>query len=65
VLGAESVCYGRPGKGRLEGGVALPLSGKNFVSYSRLASLLDRNFVHSQVADIVVESYEALAGAHK
>lgn len=65
VFGAESVCYGHPGKGRLEGGVALPLSGKNFVSYSRLASLLDRNYVHSQVAEVVVESYDALAVAHK
>ena len=64
-LGAESVCYGHPGKGRLDGGVALPLSGQNFVSYSRLASLLDRNYVHSQVAEIVVESYDALAVAHK
>lgn len=62
---AESVCYGQPGKGRLEGGIALPLSGKNFTSYSRLASLLDRNYVHSQVAEIVVESYDALAVAHK
>jgi len=62
---AESICFGRPGKGRLEGGVALPLGGANFTAYSRLASVLDRNYVHSRVADAIVEAYAGLAADRK
>lgn len=57
---AESVCFGRPGAGRLEGGVALPASGPNFSSYSRLATGLGRTHVHSRVARVVVEAFAQL-----
>jgi penicillin-insensitive murein endopeptidase len=62
ALASESVCYGSPGKGKLQGGVALPLKGANFSSYSQFASLLDRNYAHSRVAEIVVDAYAAAAG---
>jgi len=63
--GAESVCFGNPAKGRLENGVALPDSGPNFTAYSRLASILDRNYVHSQVAGVVAEAYGDLASSRQ
>lgn len=56
----QSICFGTPAKGRLEGGVSLPFNGDNFVSYSSLASLLDRNYVHSTVQQIVVAAYADL-----
>jgi penicillin-insensitive murein DD-endopeptidase len=65
TLGAEASCFGRTVKGRLEGGVALPLSGANFTAYSRLATVLDRNYVHPKVADVVMDAYEALAKTEK
>lgn len=60
----EAQCYGRVGKGRLEGGVALPLRGANFKAYSRMATGLDRNYVHPTVHAILLESFAALASTH-
>ncbi|PQJ49082.1 replication initiation protein [Vibrio jasicida] len=57
----ESICYGTTSNGRLEGGVQLPSNGKNFTSYSLLAELAGRTYVHSTVYDIVVSSYEQLS----
>jgi penicillin-insensitive murein endopeptidase len=34
---AQSTCFGTISKGRLENGVALPGSGRNFTSYSSAA----------------------------
>jgi penicillin-insensitive murein endopeptidase len=58
---AESVCYGRPGNGRLEGGVQLPSSGRNFVPYSTIGVGLGRTYVHAKVEQTVVAAYAALA----
>lgn len=60
----ESRCFGTPASGRLEHGVHLPLSGNNFVAYTRLARALDRNAVHSRVATVVVEAFARLADSH-
>ena len=60
ALAEKSTCYGTTAKGQLENGVKLPLSGENFLSYSRLAWLLGRTYVHSDVKAIVVSAYEAL-----
>ena len=57
---AESVCFGTPGKGRLQGGVRLPASGANFSPYSSLAGPLGRTYVHSTVEKIVVMAFKAL-----
>lgn len=57
---AESVCYGTPSIGRLENGVKLPASGKNFKSYSTLGYQLGRTYVHSQVQRIALKAYEQL-----
>ena len=57
---AESTCYGTTLDGRLEGGVKLPATGKNYVGYSTMARLAGRTYVHSKVRDIVVTAYKAL-----
>lgn len=60
VLAVESTCYGTTSKGRLENGIALPSSGSNFVSYSTIARLAGRAYVHSQVESIIVSAYKSL-----
>jgi len=57
---AESVCYGTTKKGRIEQAVKLPASGNNFVSYSSVAGMLGRTYVHSTVRDIIVTAYQQL-----
>jgi len=61
--GAESQCFGTVSRGHIEGGVALPESGPNFRSYSRLGSSLGRTHVHTRVREIVVAAYTALDAA--
>jgi penicillin-insensitive murein endopeptidase len=58
---SKSTCYGTPERGRLEGGVALPLDGPNFRAYSRLGSAAGRTYVHAAVRDVVIETYAHLA----
>ncbi len=60
---AESTCYGRPSKGRIERAVQLPESGANYSAYSSLGVFLGRTYVHERVRDIVVAAYSALASA--
>ena len=60
VCASESVCYGSTGKGRLEGGVQLPGSGPNFVSYGSIPELAGRTYVHGKVRDAIVAAYEIL-----
>lgn len=60
ALGAESVCFGTVGIGRLDGGVALPSEGANFSPYTSLADTVGRTYVHSKVRDVVVATYAAL-----
>ena len=60
AVGAESTCYGTPSNGRLENGEQLPASGPNFTSYSSIASLAGRTYVHSKVQAAIVAAYKAL-----
>ena len=57
----QSICYGTTANGRLERGVKLPPAGANFVSYSPVAQLLGRTYVHSAVRDIMLAAYQTLA----
>jgi len=59
-LAAESICYGTTSNGKLENGVELPRSGPNFETYSTLARLAGRTFVHSTVEKIIVNAYGSL-----
>ena len=56
----QSTCYGSTSQGRLENGVQLPYSGKNFISYSRLAGIAGRTYVHSMVRTVILDSYRRL-----
>lgn len=60
VFGSESVCYGTTSDGRLENGVELPRSGPNFVTYSDVARLAGRTYVHSEVYEILITAYSTL-----
>lgn len=42
----------------------MPLSGKNFESYSLLAQTLGRTYVHSEVKLIMLDAYRALAKSY-
>lgn len=57
----ESICYGETKNGKLEAGVKLPEKGINFISYSTLAGMLGRTYVHSKVRSVFLEAYKNLA----
>jgi hypothetical protein len=57
---AESMCYGTTSNGYLEEGIALPLSGKNFIAYSSLGNQLGRTYLHSMAQKIVLQAYSQL-----
>ncbi|WP_033003264.1 penicillin-insensitive murein endopeptidase [Vibrio azureus] len=61
VYSSTSICYGTTSNGHLEHGVELPSQGENFVSYSTIARLVGRSYVHSSVRDIIVNAYKNLA----
>ncbi len=60
----ESVCYGTTAKGRLENGVQLPFSGKNFKPYSRVLAGAGRTYVHRKVQVVVINAYASLEKTH-
>ena len=60
---ATSVCHGTVANGRIDGSVKLPLSGPNFVAYSRVAATAGRTHVHAEVAAIVEAANAATARA--
>ena len=60
ALLAASVCFGSVSHGRIEGSVALPLSGANFSAYSTSLLTSGRQFVHARVADVVLAAYADL-----
>ena len=60
-----STCYGTPARGKLENGIALPTHGINFRAYSRLADILDRNYVHDKIHRVVLSAYEHLHREHR
>jgi len=55
-----SICYGTTSNGSLSNGVQLPQSGRNFIGYSRVARLAGRTYVHSEVKEIIIDSYKSL-----
>jgi penicillin-insensitive murein endopeptidase len=57
---ATSTCFGTASKVRIENSVQLPASGNNFRPYSEAGVALERTYVHSGVADVVVAAYKAL-----
>ncbi len=60
---AESLpsrCFGTTKDGHLENGWQLPSSGKNYEAYSSVGVIAGRNYVHSQVYEIVTSAYKIL-----
>jgi penicillin-insensitive murein endopeptidase len=56
----QSTCFGTTSNGRLENGQQLPASGSNFETYSMIAHVAGRTYVHSSVKKIIINSYKAL-----
>jgi penicillin-insensitive murein endopeptidase len=56
-----STCFGTTGAGRIEGAVALPLEGANFIAYTALGLKMGRTYVHAQVRDILLGAYSTLS----
>jgi len=59
-MSADSICYGTTASGRLENGVQLPRSGPNFVTYSDVARIVGRAYVHSEVREIILAAYKLM-----
>jgi penicillin-insensitive murein endopeptidase len=64
-MAQKSTCYGTTKKGHLVDGVELPERGKNFITYSTIARLAGRTYVHSSVRDIILKSYKKLEMSQK
>jgi penicillin-insensitive murein endopeptidase len=60
-LFAQSTCFGKVGNGRIENAVSLPREGPNFVRLSQGPVTAGRVYVHSQVQDILLDTWTALA----
>ncbi len=58
---AQSKCFGTPENGRLENGVSLPATGKNFEVYYWLGHFIGRAYVHEDVHKVTVKAFEDLA----
>lgn len=56
-----SVCYGETHEGSIKNSAQLPSVGPNFKVYSQLGWYLGRTFVHSKVAEVVLDSYASMA----
>jgi penicillin-insensitive murein endopeptidase len=56
----SSTCYGTTDNGRIENAWELPTSGDNFRAYSLIGITLGRNYVHSDVYEVVVNAYKEL-----
>ena len=57
---SASQCHGRPGNGRLDNGVRLPVGGDNFSAYSLVAVGAGRTYLHATSAKAVVDAYARL-----
>jgi len=55
-----SICFGTTSNGSLKNGVELPSDGENYTSYSSIARLAGRNYVHSNVKIIIINTYKNL-----
>lgn len=56
-----SVSVGTVSDGSLINGKRLPSRGKNFRVHSQVTYLVGRNYVHEQVRDVIINSFQSLA----
>ena len=59
----RSTCFGTTSDGSLENGWKLPLNGANFTAYSIIGSMAGRTYVHSDVYEVLLNSYQVLASS--
>jgi len=59
-LAANSQCSGSRSNGSIKGAIQIPVKGKNFVINHSFIDKLGRNYVHSKVYDVILDSYENL-----
>lgn len=64
TFAAKSTCFGTTAAGYIHHSKKLLSHGPNFVSYSSVASTLGRTYVHSDVANILLDAYQTLATSH-
>lgn len=64
AAGVRSQCHGSTAHGHINNAVQLPKHGKNFQVFSELAWYLGRTYVHSDVAQAVQRSFQALQQSH-
>ena len=62
-LTQESTCYGTTKNGRIDNAARLPTKGVNFVSYSTLAVLAGRSYVHTTVREVILNAFNSLEKA--
>jgi len=55
-----SQTIGSVSDGKLINGKRLPSSSDNFVTYSRLGSLIGRNGVHNKVRDVILDAFDSI-----
>jgi penicillin-insensitive murein DD-endopeptidase len=58
---SASQCFGTVSNGRINASVKLPINGPNFSAYSQLGHSMGRTYVHSEVASVVVSTYDQLS----
>ncbi len=64
VAEARSQCHGSTASGHINNAVQLPKQGKNFQVFSELAWYLGRTYVHSDVAQAILQSFKSLQQSH-
>jgi len=55
-----SQCYGSTSDGSIENTLQLPVEGENFVIYHSFGNVMGRNYVHSIVHRVILNSYAQL-----
>ena len=58
---SESTCFGSTSTGRIANACLLPSNGESFSSYSTVARLLGRTWVHCKVHDVLLMAYQHIA----
>ena len=60
----QSQCYGTIAQGSIKNAVQLPTKGKNFIIYHVAGDFLGRNYVHSKVYAVILETFQKLYQQH-
>lgn len=64
LAAGQSICFGTPAKGRIEGAVRMPTSGPNFRTYCWPCVVALRTYGHDKAVAATVAAYGDLAASH-